>query len=107
MTDNSNIAITINRVEHTVLCGKCKTPVGHVAKTEPDMSDTAPAIVGCIRCNNTDSAKQVASIAIKYAKDEGQMILNRAMRDAAKDSAALSFKGKTTSNKRYRFMVEL
>lgn len=48
----------------------------------------------------------MAQLAIQYAKDEGQLIVNRIARDAARKSKIMNFKGLTAHNKTHRFVVE-
>jgi hypothetical protein len=46
-------------------------------------------------------------MSVDYAKDEGQLILNRAMRDAARGSKIMRFEGKTAHDKHHRFVIDL
>lgn len=102
MTDDSNISISINGVSHPVLCGTCKTPIAFVGEANTDTRDA-----GCVGCDNVTNIKEVADTAIEYAKDEGQLTLNRIARDAARKSKFMTFIGKTTHDKAYRFVVDL
>lgn len=61
--------------------------------------------VGCVDCNNVEDVQEVARIATEYAKDEGQLMVNRMARDAARDSKIMNFTGQTSHNKAYRFIV--
>lgn len=97
-----DVSISINGVSHPVLCGLCKKPIAFVG--EPD-TETGQA--GCADCGNVDDVKEVAQIAIEYAKNEGQLILNRMARDAARNSKIMSFKGQTAHDKAHKFIVEI
>ncbi len=44
---------------------------------------------------------------VEYAKDEGQLMLNRMARDVARNSKIMSFEGKTSHDKAHRFIVDL
>lgn len=92
--------VSINGVSHTVLCGLCKAPVTFRAELDPDSAD-----IGCAACGNWDNPDKVAKIAFEYAKDEGQMMLNRLARDFARQSKFMTFSGETKSDKSYRFTV--
>ncbi len=46
-------------------------------------------------------------MALEYAKDEGQLILNRMAMDAAKKSKIMTFKGQTSHNKANLFIVDM
>ncbi|WP_410217263.1 hypothetical protein [Paracoccus sp. (in: a-proteobacteria)] len=99
MTDDA-IDITINGTSHAILCGFCKTPITFLG--EPDM-DSRDA--GCAACRNWDNVQKVARIAIEYAKDEGQLMLNQAAQDAARKSKLMTFSGQTEHDERHRFIV--
>ncbi|MFV1807423.1 hypothetical protein [Phaeobacter sp. Ax4a-4a] len=101
MSDN-DISITVNDVSRPVLCGLCHKPIEWIG--EPD-TETGEA--GCVSCGNTADIKQVAKVAIEFAKDEGQLILNRQMRDVAKGSSFLKFTGQTRHKKMHAFIVHI
>lgn len=95
-------SISINGISHPILCGTCNQPIAFIG--EPD-SDSREA--GCVPCGNTAPVQEVAQLAVQYAKDEGQLMLNRAAKVAASKSKFMSFKGKTTHDRAHRFVVEL
>jgi len=101
MTDDT-VSIAINGTSHPILCGICKEPVAFIGE-----ADAEPRQVGCAGCGNIDDVEQVARMTAEYAKDEGQMILNRMARDAARKSKFMTFEGKTAHDKAHRFIVDL
>ena len=100
MTDD--ICISVNEVSYPILCGTCKQPVAFIGEANADSGD-----VGCTACGNITDVQEVARLTLDYAKDEGQMIVNRLARDAARKSKIMSFSGQTTHNKVHRFIVDL
>jgi len=99
MADNPSISI--NGVSHPILCGSCKQAIAFVGEADAEGGEA-----GCIPCGNIADVQEVAQMAIEYAKDEGQLIVNRMARDAARKSKFMSFKGQTEHNKAHRFIVE-
>ena len=97
-----DVSISINDVSHPILCGLCQQPVAFIGETDVETGE-----VGCIPCGNIANAQEVAQMAIEYAKDEGQLVINRLARDAARKSKIMSFKGQTEHNKAHRFVVDL
>lgn len=59
-----------------------------------------------ILCGNVANIKEVAAMVSDYAKDEGQLILNRITADAAKKSKVMTFSGQTIHDKAHRFIVK-
>ncbi|WDA11645.1 hypothetical protein [Paracoccus marcusii] len=92
--------ISINGVSHPILCGLCNTPIAYRGEADPDRGE-----VGCASCGNWADVKEAASIAIEYAKDEAQLAINRMAKEAARKSKFMTFKGQTSHNKSYRFVV--
>lgn len=101
--DDNQPSISINGSSHPILCGLCNKPIGFRAETDPDRQRQ----VGCIPCDNWAEVDQAGHIAVEFAKDEAQMILNRMMKDTARRSKMMTFKGKTQSDKKYRFVIDL
>lgn len=101
MSDD-DICININGISHPILCGTCREKVAFVGESDPNGGN-----VGCGDCGNVDNVQEVARIATEYAKDEGQLIINRMARDAARESKIMSFSGQTSHDKAYRFIVDL
>lgn len=99
MADNPSISI--NGVSHPILCGICKQPIALVGEANVDGGEA-----GCIPCGNIADVQEVAQVAIEYAKDEGQLIVNRIARDAARKNKFMRFKGQTAHNRAHRFIVE-
>lgn len=101
-SDGDGPSISINGVSHPILCGACKQPIAFVG--EPDL-DAGKA--GCTPCGNIADVKEVAQMAVQYAKDEGQLIFNRLAREAARKSKFMKFTGQTEHNEAHRFVVDL
>lgn len=97
-----DICISINEISHPVLCGLCNRPIAFFGEAD-DESRKA----GCVPCGNVAEVDEVAKIAIEYAKDEGQLVLNRMAQDAARKAKFVNFKGQTSHNKTHRFIVDL
>lgn len=97
-----DICININGISHPILCGTCKAKVAFIGEANADGGD-----VGCVDCGNIANVQQVAAMAVEYAKDEGQLILNRMARDTAKKSKIMTFKGQTSHDKAHRFVVDM
>ena len=95
-------AININGLSHDILCGTCKAPVAFRGEPDPDSGE-----VGCAFCDNWAAVKEAADIAVEYAKDEGQLMLNRMAQDTARKSKMMTFSGDTAHKKAHRFIVEL
>ncbi|MEQ3671026.1 hypothetical protein [Pseudophaeobacter sp.] len=100
MSDDSDIAVSVDGTAHTILCGHCKAKVSLQGEI-----DTDTAMVGCADCDNWADQKKAFQIVGEYITSEMQLALNRVMKDTARKSKALSFEGQTTQNKRYRFIV--
>jgi len=101
MTDDSNITLSIEGKSHAILCGICKTPIAFIGEGNADAGEA-----GCIDCGNVDDVKEVAKLAVEYAKIEAQLMVNRLMRDTARGSKMMTFEGKTSHDKPHRFIVE-
>ena len=99
---SDDVSISVNGVSHTILCGTCKKPISLVGEADADSGEA-----GCAPCGNIANVQEVGQMAIDYAKDEGQLILNRMARDAAAKSKIMSFKGQTAHDKHHRFIVDL
>jgi hypothetical protein len=97
-----DISISVNGVSHPILCGVCKKPIAFIGEGN---ADTGQA--GCADCGNIADVKEVARLAVEYAKDEGQLIVNRMARDVARKSKIMNFKGQTSHDKAHRFVIEL
>ena len=90
-----DVSISVSGVSHPVLCGRCKQPIAFIGEPDADSGE------------NVANGQEVARTAVDYAKDEGQLIVNRAMRDAARGSKIMSFNGQTAHDKHHRFSVDL
>ncbi|MEO1489123.1 MAG: hypothetical protein AAFR88_06775 [Pseudomonadota bacterium] len=99
---SEEVSISINEVSHPILCGTCKKPIAFIGEADAETGEA-----GCLSCGNIANVQEVASMAIKYAKDEGQLQLNRMARDAARDSKVMNFSGQTEHNKPHRFVVDM
>lgn len=95
-------SISINGVSHPILCGICKQPIAFIGEANAEGGEA-----GCVQCGNVSRVQEVAQIAVQYAKDEGQLMVNRMARDAASKSKFMHFKGQTEHDKAHRFVVEL
>lgn len=95
------ISISVGGISHPILCGKCKQPVAFIGK--PDV-ETGRA--GCLNCDNVAGIREVASIAVEYAKEEAQLMLNRAAKEAASRSKIIKFQGPTSHTRDHRFVVQ-
>lgn len=84
-----------------ILCGLCSEPIAIRVEAEPDGQ------AGCVACDNWADQDDIRKIVGEYVQDEGQMILNRQMQDAARGSKIMKFSGKTKSDKVHRFCVDL
>lgn len=84
-----------------ILCGICGAPIAFRVEAEPDGQ------AGCAACDNWANQDDIRKIVGEYVQDEGQMIINRKMRDAARGSKIMKFTGKTKSDKVHRFRVDL
>lgn len=100
MTDD--ICISINGTSHPILCGSCKRKIAFIGKSDGDGGKA-----GCSTCTNVAEVQEVANSAVEYAKDEGQLILNRIAKETARKSKIMTFNGQTTHNKSHRFVVDL
>lgn len=99
---SDDITIAINGVSHPVLCGLCREPITFVGEADANEGDA-----GCIPCGNIADVREVAQMAIEYAKDEAQLMLNRLAKDAAHKSNIMKFSGQTEHNQDHRFIVDL
>lgn len=103
MADNSDdICISINGVNQPVACGYCDAKVVFIGEANAERGNA-----GCVACNNIADIQDVANMAIQYAKDEGQMIVNRLARNVADKSKIMTFEGKITHDKPHRFIVKV
>jgi hypothetical protein len=103
---SDSVTIGINGTSHTVLCGFCKAPIAERVKADADTGD-APALYGCRACNNWADKDQIVQVVFQYAKDDGQLRLNRMARDAARKSKIMTFSGKTEHDTVHPFIVKL
>lgn len=99
MTDQPTISI--NGVSYPILCGFCHAPIGERVKADADGSE-----FGCAACGNWADRDQVAAMVTQYAKDEGQLILNRKARDAASKSKIMTFRSQTEHDQTHRFIIK-
>lgn len=99
---SDDVTISVNGISHTILCGVCKKPITLIGEANADSGEA-----GCIPCGNVADVQEVGAMAIDYAKDEGQLIVNRMARDAAKQSKIMSFSGKTSHDRAHRFIIDL
>lgn len=97
-----DVSISINEVSHPILCGTCHQPIAFVGEADADSGQA-----GRITCGNIADVQEVAKIAVEYAKDEAQLILNRAARDVARTSKMMNFSGETEHDQAHRFIVDL
>lgn len=102
MAEAEDVSISINGVSHPVICGLCKQPIAFIGTADANSGDA-----GCASCDNIASVSEVAQMAVDYAKDEAQLMVNRMAQDVARQSKMMSFKGPTAHSKSHRFMVEL
>ncbi len=102
MTADDTPSININGTSQPIPCGTCQTPIAFSGEPKDETGNIA-----CPRCGNSATAQEAARIAIEYAKDKGQLVLNRLARDAARKSKVMTFSGQTSHDKRYRFIVDL
>ncbi|WP_067224218.1 hypothetical protein [Stappia indica] len=84
--------------EHAILCGKCRQPV--TARTESHDEE-----FGCRDCESWASKAEVFEIAKQYATDAAQIGFNRSVSSVARKSKLMTFKGKTSLTKDYRFIL--
>ena len=99
---SDDISIAVNDVSHPILCGTCQKPIAFIGESNADGGEA-----GCASCGNIADVQEVARMALDYAKDEAQLIVNRAMRDTARGSKVIRFEGKTTHDKHHRFVIDL
>lgn len=99
MSDD-DICISVNGISHQILCGTCKAKVAFIGEANADGGDA-----GGVACGNIADVQEVAAIAVEYAKDEGQLMINRMARDTARKSKIMTFSGQTKHNKAHRFIV--
>lgn len=97
-----DVSISVNGVSHPILCGICNAPIAFIGE-----ADVETGKAGCADCGNIDDAQEVAKIAVQFAKDEGQLMLNRLARDTTRKSKFMTFKGQTEHDKTHRFIVDL
>lgn len=99
---SDEISINVNGKSHPILCGRCKKGITFIGESNADSGEA-----GCVNCGNIDVVQEVGRMAMEYVKDEGQMILNRAARDVARQSKIMSFTGQTKNDKAHRFVIEM
>ena len=97
-----DVSISVNGVSHPILCGICNKPIAFIGEADPQTCQA-----GCADCGNVADVQEVARLAIEYAKDEAQLMLNRAAQEAARKSKIMTFKGQTSHDKAHRFIVDL
>lgn len=100
--NDDTISITVNDTSCPVLCGLCHKPIDWIGEV-----NTETGKAGCIPCGNTANIQEVANSAIEFAKDEGQLILNRSLRDVARGSKMMNFSGQTEHKKSHDFIASL
>ena len=93
--------LNINGTHYPILCGFCENPISERAESEGDGGN-----FGCVACGNWAHKDEVAGMVTEYAKNEGQLQLNRLARDAARKSKIMTFKGDTEHDQSYRFTVK-
>lgn len=99
MSDDATI--NINGTSYPILCGFCNKPITLIGEADADSGQA-----GCIDCDNIDDVKEVGRMVTEYAKDEGQLMLNRLAQDTARKSKFMNFTGQTAHNKAHRFIVK-
>ena len=97
-----DICISINGVSHPILCGTCNQQIAFIGESDGNSGDA-----GCAACVNVADVQEVAKAAVEYAKDEGQLVLNRMAKDAARKRKIMTFSGQTAHNHIHRFVVNL
>lgn len=97
-----DVSISVNGVSHPILCGLCHKPIAFIGEADPQTGQA-----GCADCSNVADVQEVARLAVEYAKDEAQLMLNRAAKEAARKSKIMTFKGQTSHDKAHRFIVDL
>ncbi|MBV7394578.1 hypothetical protein [Mameliella sediminis] len=94
--------ISVNGTSHPILCGLCRAPIAFRGEPDADSGD-----VGCAACDNWADVQEAAEVVKQYVVDEGQMALNRALRDTARRSELMTFEGKTQSQQTHAFIIDL
>ncbi|MEQ8744242.1 hypothetical protein [Parasphingorhabdus sp.] len=97
-----DITISVDERSHPILCGTCRQPITFIGEANADSGKA-----GCVPCDNIADFQKVLKMVTEYAKDEGQLMLNRMARDVARSSKIMSFEGKTSHDKAHRFIVDL
>lgn len=97
-----DVSISVNGISHPILCGKCHKPIAFIGDAS---AETGQA--GCADCGNIADVQDVAKIAVDYARDEAQLMLNRVAKEVTRKSKVLSFKGPTSHNRAHQFVVDL
>lgn len=99
---SDEITVSINDVSHSVLCGVCKEPIAFIGEANVETGEA-----GCVPCGNLANIQEVVRMTFDYAKDEGQIRLNRHARDVASKVKFMKFSGQTEHDKTHRFVVDL
>lgn len=85
----------------TVLCGKCKVGLEGPTDAKPE------SVFACPRCGQSDKLKNIHRIVGEFVKEETARHLQKKMRDAARGSKVLQFKGSPIPKRSHRFVVDL
>ena len=85
---------------YAVLCGECRKGV------ESREAENGQIEYGCSDCNNWDTREEVLRISKEHITEQAQLYLNRGMKKAAQGSKFMTFKGKTASDKKFRFITD-
>jgi hypothetical protein len=99
---SEDVSISINEISHPILCGTCQKPIAFIGEANADGGQA-----GCVPCGNVADVQEVGQMAVEYAEDELQLVINRAARDTARKSKIMNFSGQTEHNKAHRFIVDL
>ncbi|GLK80131.1 hypothetical protein GCM10008174_18720 [Methylopila turkensis] len=87
--------------QKTVLCGKCK--IGLEGPTDPKPE----SVFSCPRCGEGDKLKNIHRIVGEFVKEETARHFQQKLRDVARRSKFLQFKGNTIPKRSHRFVVDL
>ncbi|KIC22491.1 hypothetical protein RA20_01010 [Leisingera sp. ANG-Vp] len=102
MKDNSNIGISINGVDHSVLCGICQAPVSIVGP-----SNCGSSTAGCVKCANIADLQEVLAMAIEFTREEEHLRLRQLAQGTGRRRKAMTVDGRTTHDQVFRFIVDL
>ncbi|MGK7652415.1 hypothetical protein ACSQ76_08370 [Roseovarius sp. B08] len=85
---------------YAILCGECRKGV------ESRDAEDGQVEYGCSDCNNWDTREEVLRISKEYTTEQAQLNLNKHMKQIASRSKGMTFSGSTTSDKKFRFVVD-